>query len=202
MGAGLGFLRAVLTPPADILPLVPDSAPGHPAPASTDTDAAPAPPRGPLLDAGWLFLLAGLALLIATALLPAQRDAARARHALAQASAIEDHRLERMRRYQEYLDALKRGDEATVRALAAVQLNQAPEGTALLADGGELSGRSASVFPALEPPPVTLPVLRENPSLLETWATDDRARLWLIAGGGFLVLIGLLPPARGRPAAQ
>ena len=153
---------------------------------------------GPLLDAGWLFLLAGLALLIATVLIPAQRDVAKARHSLTQAKAIEDNRLERMRRYQEYLDALKRGDEATVRALAAVQLNQAPEGTALLTQTGELGTRSASVFPSLEPPPVEARSWRENPSLLEKWATDDRARLWLIAGGGFLVLIGLLPPARPR----
>ena len=155
---------------------------------------------GPLLDAGWLFLLAGLALLIATVLIPAQRDVAKARHNLAQAAAIEDNRLERMRRYQEYLDALKRGDEATVRALAAVQLNQAPEGTALLTQTGELGTRSASVFPSLEPPPVEARAWRENPSLLEKWATDDRTRLWLIAGGGFLVLIGLLPPARPRGA--
>ncbi len=153
---------------------------------------------GPLLDAGWLFLLAGLALLIATVLIPAQRDVAKARHVLAQAQQVEDNRLERMRRYQEYLDALKRGDEATVRALAAVQLNQAPEGTALLTHTGDLGTRSASVFPSLEPPPVEPRAWRENPSLLEKWATDDRARLWMIAGGGFLVLIGLLPPARPR----
>ncbi|MFN0010556.1 MAG: hypothetical protein ACKVS8_02810 [Phycisphaerales bacterium] len=159
---------------------------------------SPRPASGPMLDAGWLFLLAGLALLVATVLIPAQRDVAKARFSLEQARAVEDNRLERMRRYQEYLDALNRGDEATVRALAAVQLNQASEGTALLMNTGELGGRNASVFPSLEPPPIKAAQWREDQSVLERWATDDRSRLWLIAAGAMCVLIGILPPARPR----
>jgi len=35
-------------------------------------------------------------------------------------------------------------------------------------------------------------------SRLERWANDPAKRIWLIAGGGLLLLIGLLPPARIR----
>lgn len=197
-----------------------DTAPSHPAP--THADAPPPPPLagvtpaslaamaqartveqaarlGPLLDPGWLFLLAGIALLSATVLLPAQQDLEDVRFYLRRAQTAEQHRLARMENYTRYLGDLQRGDEVTVRSLAAMQLNQAPQGTELLVPSGELPQRTASVFANLEPPPLVLP---EKPvrdrSILEQWATDNRARLWLMAAGALCLLIGLLPPSRPR----
>lgn len=150
----------------------------------------------PILDPGWLFLLAGLALLAATVVLPAQEDTAQARFYVERAREAEQHRLERLRRYTDYLDALNRGDPGTVRSLAASQLNQAPENLTTLMPPPEVSTRSASVFPALEPPPLERRERRVEYSRLQRWALDDRTRLWLLAGGVLLVFIGILPPSR------
>ena len=152
--------------------------------------------RGPLLDPGWLFLTAGIVLLGATVLIPAKADLDEARFYLRRALAAERHRLDRMERYQEYAEALSRADESTVMALAALQLNKGPQGMSLLPTGDDFARRSASVFPALEPPALVLPQRRVNRSLLEEWSADDSSRLWLLAVGSMLVLIGLMPPTR------
>lgn len=158
--------------------------------------AARAPHPGPILDPGWLFLLAGLALLAATVILPAQEDAQQARFYVERTQAAEQHRLERLRRYTDYLEALKRGDEATVRSLAITQLNQSPENLTILVPPSDVAERSASVFPALEPAALVLPERHVEFSRLQTMALNDSSRLWLLAGGSLLVFIGLLPPSR------
>lgn len=171
--------------------------------ATLDTPAArPAP--GPLLDPGWLFLVAGVILLSAVILLPAQADLDEAKLYLARVHAAEAHRAERLANYHRYLAAVNSGDDRVIRSLAAMQLNQAPEGQELLMPGdqGNPSGaRDASVFGALEPPTLVMPQAAKNPSLLERWATDSRSRLWLIGAGALCLLIGLLPPARPSAAA-
>lgn len=165
--------------------------PRAPVPAE---DAARA---GPLLDPGWLFLVAGLVLIAATVLIPAQRELEDVQHALTRARAAATHRSERLINYQRYLSDVRRGDESTIRALAAMQLNQAPEGTDVLVASGDIQSRTASVFTALEPAPLVMPERDQPPaSLLERWATGDRSRLWMIAAGAMLLLIGLLPPAK------
>jgi hypothetical protein len=156
------------------------------------------PRRGALFDPGWLFLIAGVVILSATILLPARQDLAEAEFYRDRVEAVLDHRHQRLARYREYMLALERGDERLIRSLAAMQLNLAPVNQALLVPVGEIAQRSASVFASLEPPPLRLPERVEAPSLLEQWATDQRARLWLIAGGALCVLIGLLPMARER----
>ena len=54
---------------------------------------------------------------------------------------------------------------------------------------------SASVFVSLEPPPIELPGFEETPSTLARLTTGERTRLWVLAAGAVLVLIGLLPPS-------
>ena len=158
--------------------------------------------RGPLLDAGWLFLLAGVALLASTVLIPAQRDLEEARFYLKRAQIAEEHRLARMSNYASYLGMIADPDEQTLTNLVATQLNKAPQGMTLLASdtlGGAAPKKkpAADVFAALEPPPLVLPEKRErgDPSRLERWATDDSSRLWLIAAGVMCVLVGILPPS-------
>ena len=170
-----------------------------------DLPAQPAPtPRtckGPLLDPGWLFLIAGLVLLTATVLIPAYDDLDDARLYLKRAQAAEDHRIARLERHRNYIDALDRGDEALILSLAAMQLNKAPLGTLLLQSGGDPSTRSASVFPALEPPPLVLPTKQDTEqSMLHSLATGDLTRLGLIGFSSLCILIGLLPPTRRASA--
>lgn len=154
---------------------------------------------GPLLDPGWLFLVAGMVLIAATVLIPAQKELEEVRFAVKRAEAAAAHRGERLGNYQKYLGDLRAGDISTIQSLAAMQLNQAPESLDVLVPSGDLPKRTASVFTALEPPPLVLPEKHEPPaSLLEQWATSDRARLWLLAAGATCLFIGLLPPARGR----
>ncbi len=155
--------------------------------------------RTPLFpfDAGWLFLLPGLALLSATVLIPAYNDLMDARWSRDRAAAIEQNRLDRLNRYGVYLDALEREDPSVVKSLAASQLNMVPESFEPLAPMRDPSNIPATVFPLLEPDPSVVPNVppaREQ-SRLEVWSTSDRTRVWLIAAGGLCVLVGLLPTA-------
>lgn len=158
----------------------------------------PIPARGPLLDPGWLFLLAGVGVLAATVLIPAKNDLDEAHYYLQRALAVEQHRLSRLEGYVNYLDKLDKGDEGTILALAAMQLNQAPQGSKLLISSSDVSASTASVFQALEPVPIVLPDRQVERSLLERWCLEDMPRLWLTAAGALCVLIGLLPPTQPR----
>lgn len=155
-------------------------------------------------DPGWLFLLAGLATLSATALIPAHDDLARAEVQRDRALAIEARAAERLARYSEYLDALHRGDRSVALSLAATQLNLAPRDRRVLElspAGWDPSVFDASVFGDLEPAPTPLPEANLPETALRRLATDERARLWLIAGGAMCVLVGLLPVGVRRERA-
>lgn len=183
---------------------VPAPAPQAPSHGSITGPAAVAPGRSRsarpvvLFDPGWLFLIAGLAILAATVLIPAQDDLAEARWLRDRALAVEGHRQERLDRYAEYLRSLDDADQSLIQSLAASQLNQIPADRMPLEGATDTARSSASVFPALEPEPLKLEDRRTVGSLLERWTTNDRARIWLIAGGALCVLIGLLPQAIRR----
>lgn len=153
-----------------------------------------------LIDPGWLFLLAGLAILGATMLIPASDDLTAIRFQRERALAIEAHRVARLSRYEEYLAALDTREPSLVLSLAASQLNEIPEGLAPIpgqrGHGAMGATSDASVFPSLEPPALTLPELQQSPSMLERWVTGDQ-RLWLIVAGAACVLMGLLPASGG-----
>ena len=155
------------------------------------------------IDTGWLFLCAGLGILMATLLLPAHDDLAHARLERDRARAIETRAADRLNRHSDYLDALRRGDEAVVLSLAATQLNLAPEGRRPLVWTDALHEAplfDANILRVLEPGPTVLPELRLPDTTLRRLTTQNRSRLWLLAGGAFCVLIGLLPPARREAA--
>jgi hypothetical protein len=168
-------------------------------------DKDPVPPsgrqRGASIDPGWLFAIAGLAILACTVLLPALDDLGEARWQRDRALAIEKHRLVRLARYKQYLDALDSKDPALILSLAATQLNQIPADRSLVLDVPAVGKANASVFPALEPGPITLPTRTKVDSLLEHLTTNNRTRVWLIAFGAVCLLVGLIPPAAPRRAA-
>ena len=174
--------------------------PGH------DTEARGAPAAGPTplfrLDAGWLFLVSGLALAASAVLIPAQLDLERAEWRRDDAFAIEERRLVRIGKYASYLESLLAHDETLARALAKDQFNTLPEGWRSVGyeDPGVL--RSASPFAALEPDDhisVAQPAAR---SRLAKLATHERLRLWLIAGAGLCLLLGLLPGRTGEASRE
>jgi hypothetical protein len=155
--------------------------------------------RTPLipLDSGWLFLLPGLVVLCATILIPALDDVDDAKFKRDRVLAIEQHRLDRLQNYIDYLDAVDRGDESVVLSLVATQLNMMPEEAIPISPPTDPARTSASVYPELEPPPL---LVRDAPpkherSLLTRLAIGEKSRLWMIVVGAVCVLIGLLPAA-------
>lgn len=75
-----------------------------------------------LLDPGWLFVIAGLTLLLATALIPAAEQVREARWQRDRALLVEKHRQERMQRYQEFATALENGEKPLVLALSLIHI--------------------------------------------------------------------------------
>jgi len=151
-----------------------------------------------LLDPGWLFLLAGVAVLGATLLIPAGQDLDDARWLRDRALAIEAHRQQRLDRYQEYIEAIDRREPALITSLATSQLNKIPVDRGVIPGLTNARNVNASVFPALEPDPLNLPERHLVESRLSKLASGERTRLWLIAGGAGCMLIGLMPASRRR----
>jgi hypothetical protein len=174
-----------------------------PAPHSSTVHAPSHAVTRPLfsLDAGWLFLIAGIAVIAATVLIPAAADLDEAYWQRNKALAIERHRLDRLERYGQYLSAVQRGDEDVTLSLMATQLNRSPVSRVPLTPVIEPGRTNASPFPSLEPDPLQLPdrlPLQKHPSMLLRLTTNDHQRLWLMAAGVVCMLIGLLPPVVRR----
>ena len=163
-----------------------------------------------LFDPGWLMLIAGVALIATTIIIPAQRELEQAQFFKSRVDAIAKHRSDRLKNYTDYIAALDRGDPAVVEALASRQKNMArvglelilparPEGQTDLLTNSKVP-LSASTLPELEPAPLRLP---EPPKIdpaklssLERWARDDNARPMVLLAGGGCILLGLLPWGR------
>ncbi|MFI4898097.1 MAG: hypothetical protein ACIARR_09745 [Phycisphaerales bacterium JB059] len=166
----------------------------------TDPRSAQTGRFSPRIDAGWLLLLSGITLLAAALLIPAADELADARWQRDRTIALERAHLERLDRHRAYLDALAREDPALARALVASQLNLVPEDRAAI----DLPAPEpdADLFAALEPAPPVLPGRTGPDSTLARLALGPTSRLWLIAVGALLTLIGLLPEAPRRPGAR
>ena len=159
-------------------------------------EAAKPPFRKPLLDAGWLLLIPGIALVGFTLILPAIDDLEAARFYRDRLQLVEQHRDQRLGHYTQYLQNVQSGDPQTVLSLAAVNLNKAPEGMALMVPAGDISHKSASVFEALEPPTPKLPERHREYSTLERLSRDPSSRVWLMLAGATLIFLGVLPASR------
>ena len=169
-------------------------------PSDEDSSTSPSA-RRPLirLDAGWFFLAAGVMLIGATVLIPAHRDLILAQWQRDKAAAVERHHHERLENYASYLNALEKSDESVILSLAGTQLNKSPADRVPLLPAADPTRVSANIFPTLEPAPLRLldkPDLESRASTLERWTTDDRLRLWMLAGGVLCLLMGILPASR------
>jgi hypothetical protein len=126
------------------------------------------PSHPAFFDPTWLFVLAGVAMLAATVLVAAQDDIDDARFARDQVLAVEAHRETRLNNYKEFLAALDERQPALIESLASSQLNQIPAERAAIPGTVHDNTVDASVFPALEPPPVQLPQRTRVDSVLRT----------------------------------
>jgi hypothetical protein len=151
-------------------------------------------------DPGYLFILAGLVLAGAVALVPAVDDRDAARHYRDKALALESFRASTLARHARYLDALQSRDEVLVRSLTVARRNAAPPDRALLVAPPAVGLGATSVLARLEgdyrPPPPHETV----DSRLQRLATNPTARLALFACAAMAILYGLLPPATRQGA--
>lgn len=172
--------------------------------ANQDVSADSRPSLPALVDPGWLFIIAGLTLLLASVLIPAAEQVREAHWQRDRALLVEKHRLDRIDRYNEFATALETGEKSLVMALAASQLNQIPADRTPIGVGTSKGGYtdikagSASVFPNLEPDPIDLPEYEHFQSTLSKMVTDAKTRPWILVVGAVLILVGLLPASRRR----
>lgn len=158
------------------------------------------------LDPGWPFVLAGLALLVAAILIPAQRELHELRVEARKAEVQENRTYARLMAYDRFLSDLRAGDPQLVRRLAIAQLNLVPIGeeSLLLTPG---MNQTVAQWIDESVPPLDEAIARidaETPAypdtLLARFALGPN-RLWLIAGSVFLLFVGLLLSPDGNRAA-
>lgn len=155
------------------------------------------------LDAGWLYLLAGAALVSSMVLIGPADDLAQLRHRRDRLAGLESDAITRLQAYETFLEALDDADPMLVRRLAAAQLNLIPESVKPIGlIGVELDAHVDDwIHEALPPPTVVDP-----PQVKDSWLRRLAAgptRLWTMLAGMLLIFIGLLPQAdAAAPAAD
>jgi len=158
-------------------------------------------PRRAFMDAGWLFLLAGAALVVAVVLIPPADDLANLRHQRDRLEARLRHERDRLEAYGAFLEALESRDPALVRRLAAAHLNLIPENAdpiAMIAESSDGLDAAVEDWIAGTLPPLDRPAAPDRkPSLLRRLATGPH-RLWVMLAGVVSIFIGLLPRAERR----
>ena len=140
-------------------------------------------------DPGWLFTVAGLTLLVISALLPAQQDLANLTEQLAKLEHQEKVNQKRIGAYAQFLVELKAKDPSLLTRLAASQLNLMPKGEAPVLVATSMEHTVSDWIEATVPPEAFEPDL--VPDTLLTRLASGQRRLWLMGGGALIVFIGL-----------
>jgi len=158
-------------------------------------------------DVGWLYLLSGLALLVSVMVLPTVDDLRDAEWERDTARDLVAWQSKRIERHSAFLESVEAGDEATIRDLAATQLNLAPKGSEAIIGFRVGTHGEAGVLDRLEPERTPRVRTERERSRLEWLATDSRARLVTLGIGSMLVAIGLVvgtptAPSGGRDEAE
>lgn len=135
-------------------------------------------------------MIAGLALVLAAAVIPSNREMHGLSTQLKELQDIERTNFAVLGSYARLLQDLEDGEPALIRRLAASQLNVIPKGeTPLLMASTVNASVSDWVESTVEAEPY-----RPDPvpdTLLARW-TEGSRRLWAIGAGAFLVFVGLL----------
>lgn len=144
------------------------------------------------------FFITGLVLIVAAALLPLKADLEWTTHQRNLALVQEQENAARNASYQQMIAAIDQKNPDTLRLLAQSNLGVIPaDHNALVAPGAK---QDPMVFELLEPAPLIRPEFMPRYSRLERLVMIPKTRLWVIAGGMLLVLMGLLPAA--KPSAR
>lgn len=179
------------------------------APIGEGTESAPSgvastPFTRPLfrVDPGWPFVLAGIALLVAGILIPAQRELHELRGQQALVEAHEARVYARLESYDRFLLELRANEPDLIRRLAIAHLNMVPKGeqSLLLTPGLD---QTVAQWIDESVPPVSLQPVAYPDTLLGRLAVGPN-RLWLLAASVFLLFVGMLlgpDTARPMPAA-
>lgn len=160
----------------------------------------------PIADAlreltGWCYLVAGVAVLAAAALIPAQEQLDRAAHLREKAERQVELRREMLEEAGSRIAALREPDEALLMSLAQTHLNLGPEGARPIAlrvndaSGAHGNARAAGGGGESDKSPDD-----EERSRLARLVTERPARSAAIVLGAVCVLVGLLPASETRPS--
>jgi hypothetical protein len=142
------------------------------------------------IDPGWLFTLAGLAVMVSAALLPAELDLHGLRQQRASIEAREAWNRQRLQAYDRFLSDLDRADPSLLRRLAASQLNLMPKGERPLLMATSIEHTVSDWIDATVPPFEFKPA--PAPDTLLARLAEGPRRLWLMAGGAMSVFLGLV----------
>ena len=142
------------------------------------------------IDPGWPFVVAGLGLIVAGVLIPAQRDLHELRGSLEVHRALLEHSDRRLDAYDRFLVSVDEAEPQLVRRLAASQLNKMPADERPYLMLPSMNATVSDWIDASEPLEVPSPAPYPD-TLLSRLATGPR-RLWILASGVFLIFVGLV----------
>jgi hypothetical protein len=142
------------------------------------------------IDPGWPFVVAGLGLIVAGVLIPAQRDLHELRGSLEVHRALLEHSDRRLDAYDRFLVSVDEAEPQLVRRLAASQLNKMPADERPYLMLPSMNATVSDWIDASEPLEVPSPAAYPD-TLLSRLATGPR-RLWILASGVFLIFVGLV----------
>ncbi|MCH2133696.1 MAG: hypothetical protein MK116_08090 [Phycisphaerales bacterium] len=173
--------------------------------ATSQQDQRPSRPLAARIDPGWLFVLVGLAVLVAGILVPAWRQNQGLQDQLSDARQAESRAVHRLDRTVSMLDQLTSGEGEVHRRVSMAERNEVQPGDELVlrdlgAPAEVLQWLDASVDQADQIHGGTV-VSAQAISSLEAVATGP-SRLWFLAAGAMCLCLGLvLGPSSTRPWA-
>jgi hypothetical protein len=141
-------------------------------------------------DSGWLFLLAGCALLWAAIVLPANQELSHLQDRLKIIQLDHEHMSKSIDQYQTFFDLIANRDPDLMLRVIQMQTNGNSNGNFVVLDP------NAAKTPVewLERRTSQMPTVVKSPdqhSMLENLTAGDQ-RLWVAGFGGLIVFIGLL----------
>ncbi len=167
---------------------------GHTEASTQSEETGSSPWLVPLfrVDPGWLFVIAGLAFIVAGVLIPAQRELHDLEQKLAVHLAFEARTLKQIEAYESFLKEINKPqpDEALVRRLAASQLNRMPKDAVPLLESPTLNDTVPEWIEASVDVKIPTPV--PNPDTILSRLATGPKRIWVLAMGAFLVFVGLM----------
>lgn len=141
-----------------------------------------------------MIFASGLAILVAALLLPAFTDLRAARAERDKTLHIEKIYERRIDRYQEFLNELQSPSKDTVQLLAMSQMGVIPSDREAVITPGQPQDTLLLEYIEPQTEPFVAPV--HHATQLERLTTSPRWRLWVVAGGLFAVMYGLMPATK------